>query len=175
MPSPARPALVAVIAALTLLAVACGSEDEPGAGSAQTGDLTVSGSATPAAQTVTPQLPEPAPQSGSDTKSEPVSAIPSRAAASGSVTFTHDGFRIDVERVVTVDDFEPYGSGEQARITVALRNLSAPSGGIDTRATINFGGPFANMLVLPTPDGVRLVHLNRDGSLQETADDGRFT
>ena len=175
MTTPARPALAAVIATLTLLAVACGSEDGSGAGPAPKDDLKVDATAAPAGQTITPQSPQPTafPQPDAPRGSFPVA--PSRAAASGSVTFTHDGFRTEVERTVLVDDFEPYGSGEQARVTVVLRNLSAPSGGIEARATINFGGPFANMLVLPTPDGVRLAHLHRDGSLRETADDGRFT
>ena len=76
---------------------------------------------------------------------------------------------------MTLDDFEPIPAGEQARVTVRLRNLSEPSGGLDTRATINFGGPYGNMLVLPTADGVQLVHLHRDGALREQADEGRFT
>ena len=98
------------------------------------------------------------------------------AAANGVILaqsqILHDGFRIEVVRTLRAGA-PPAPSAR--RLTLSLENLSKPSGGLSSRATVNLGTDFRNFIVLPTDDGPITLHLHRDGTLREAPDDGGFT
>lgn len=93
-------------------------------------------------------------------------------------TFVHDGFRTEVSKTIEGKEVGSRASspaGGRQAVTVSLRNLSQSTGGIQSRATINFASGLNNFVVLPTGEGPLTLYLHRDGTLGPSPDDGGFT
>ena len=88
------------------------------------------------------------------------------------ITFVHDGFRTQVTD--TIEGIVTPSESAGRTLVVSLENLSSPSSGLNTRATINFGD-FDNYIEIPTESGPLRLHLHRDGTLQPEADPKGFT
>ena len=130
----------------------------------------------------TPALPTPTAQASTQMPPSPTDApnlTQALAIADSGETllaeaaFTHNGFRTQVERQVEVIAL-PSGNNP-TNLVVKLENLSASSGSLNTRATLNFDRGFDNYIEVPTEDGPLKLHLHRDGTLVLEADNGPFT
>ena len=113
----------------------------------------------------------------SKSPSPAVAAKPTASVVLAETTLVHDGFRTEVSQTLIGAKIESRASaaGGKRTVTVSLRNLSQSTGGIQSRATINFAPEFNNFVVLPTPEGPLTLYLHRDGTLGPAPDTGGFT
>lgn len=169
---------------LLVLAVACGpaepvlnvpTVDSVTAVSATSTSPSIGGSTQP--REVNTPTTASAPTASANPSSE-VQARPPASRVLAETTFVHDGFRTEVS-----DTLEGRKIGSQASsaaeskqtVTVSLRNLSQSTGGIQSRATINFASGLNNFVVLPTMEGPLTLYLHRTGALGLAPDNGGFT
>ena len=169
---------------LLVLAVACGTA-EP-VKNVPADDSVTAVSATPTvtakATSTQPRLVNTPPTAGAPTASaNPSSEVESRPLAArvlAEATFVHDGFRTEVSDTLQGEDIGSQGSsaaeGKQT-VTVSLRNLGRSTGGIQSRATINFAPGLNNFVVFSTVEGPLTLYLHRTGALGLTPDTGGFT
>ena len=172
-----RRSAVTVLSLIALAAVACGVDEAPDAPPAlPTATPTVSPFPT-AAETVSPfpTAAETASPFPTATLTRDIATAPTGVVALGKTQFAHNGFRTQVTRTFEVGAETADRTGAGQTLTIALRNLSPASGSSQTRATINFGSGFDNYLTLSTAQGPLVLHLHRDGTLSEAADDRGFT
>lgn len=169
---------------LLVLAVACGTTERAPNAPADERASAVSATPTPpakASSTGAPVLNTPttaSPPAASAVPSLEAEARPSEFRVLAETTFVHDGFRTEVSDTLKGEEAgRPAASASQVgqRVTVSLRNLSRSSGGIQSRATINFARGLNNFVVLPTLEGPLTLYLHRTGELGLAPDTGGFT
>ncbi len=146
------------VAGIFALLIACGSDDLPAA-------LPVS-TTTAASGAALEEAPAPKTPAGPEALAGKVEL--------GKREFVHDDFRTQVATTIDVAESPVLATAQGRTITVALRNLSSSSGGLSTRATINFGTGFQNFVTLQGTDGEFRLYLSRDGKLGTVPDDSGF-
>lgn len=87
--------------------------------------------------------------------------------------FVHNGFR--EQATGDLDVSEVQFTGEASELVVSISNLSAPTGDLSTRATINFSDSFDNYVDVLTESGTKRFYIHRDGTLRSEPDNGSFT